>query len=323
MAPTARLENRESPDYNLEVSNTRSIVALVCALLGAGACGKKSGGAGADPGAVVALEQAGSAPAKEASGEGAVDKTPLPGFDLAGLSSDKQDVFYKLIGSLDSPCGKAHNLRTSFTSDTSCKRAPFAVRYVKAMVEDEATEDQAREEYNKKYKSTSGPVKLDVSRAPHSGPEDAPIRLAEFYDYACPHCKIFAPQMEQVMADEAGKVSEYFLMFPLNIKGHENSPSAAAAALAAADLGKFKEMHYALFANAPLHDHDHVTEYAKQIGLDAAKFEAAYTKEADHVQADMKQGEALGVNSTPTVFMNDRKYEGPPNAKYLEMWIDE
>jgi protein-disulfide isomerase len=299
-------------------------VALACVLLTGSACGKKSGGAGADPGAVAALEQAGSGPAKaEGSGEGAVDTTPLAGFELAGLGSDKQQLFYKLIGSLDSPCGKAHNLRTSFTSDTSCKRAPFAVRYVKALLEDEANEDEAREQYNKKYKSTGGPVKLDVSRAPHSGPDDAPIRLVEFYDYACPHCKMFAPVMEQVMADEAGKVNESFLKFPLEIKGHENSPSAAAAALAAANLGKFKEMHYALFANAPLHDHDHVTEYAKKIGLDPAKFEAAYKQEADHVQADKKQGEALGVNSTPTLYVNDRKYEGPPVPKYIEMWIDE
>jgi protein-disulfide isomerase len=303
----------------------RWLIVLAGASLAAAACNKKS--AKADPGAVAALEQAGSAPAKtpEGSGssEGPVDTTPLAGFDLAGLSADKQQVFYKLIGSLDSPCGKAHNLRTSFTTDTSCKRAPFAVRYIKTLVEDEASEDQAREEYTKHYKSTAAPAKVDVSRAPHSGPEDAPIKLAEFYDYACPHCKAFAPILEQVMADEAGKVSEYFMMFPLKIPGHENSPSAAAAALAAADQGKFKDMHVLLFSNTPLHDHDHVTEYAKQLKLDMTKFEAAYTQEADHVQSDIKQGDALGVNSTPTLFINEHKYEGPSHPKYIEMWIDE
>ena len=206
-------------------------------------------------------------------------------------------------------------------SDTSCKRAPFAVRYVQSMLEDEANETQARDEYAKKYEKASPQVALDVSKAPHAGAEDARIRLVEFFDYECPHCAHFKGEMEQILADKGSQVGVSFLMFPLS--SHPESKSAARGALAAAAQGKFKEMHDKLFAESPRHSREDVLGYAKGLGLDMAKFEKAYDGFADQVASDLKQGEAAGVDSTPTIFFNDHKYEGPPIAKYLGMWIDE
>jgi len=289
-------------------------------LLMGGACEKKTSKP-ADTGAIAALDKTGSG--GSAAVEGPVDTTPLQGVDLGKLDADKQKLFYKLIGSLKSPCGKAHSLRTSFVSDTACKRAPFAVRYVIALLEDEATEQIARDEFGKKYDKPAQPIKLDVGKAPHTGADDAPVRLVEFFDYECPHCEHFKPVMEQVMADKAGSVAEYFMMFPIESK-HPGSKSAAQAAIAAAAQGKFKEMHDKLFEKSPAHEHEAVTGYAKEIGLDMAKFEQAYNEAAGQVASDQKQGDAAGVDSTPTLFFNDRKYEGPmATPKYIEMWIDE
>lgn len=300
---------------------SKALLALICMpLLMGGACEKKSAKASGDPsGAMAAMDRAGSG--SETAQEGPVDKTPLPGIDVTKLSDDKQETFYKLVGSLSSPCGKAHSLRTSFTSDKECRRAPFAVRYVKTLLEDEINESLVREAYEQKYKPVEKKVSFDVSKAPHIGNDDAAVRLVEFYDYGCPHCAVFKPMMDQVVADRGDKIVEYFMMFPLD--KHPDSKSAAQAALAAADQGNFKRMHDVLFEKAPQHDHEHVTDYAKSIGLDLGKFEASYAAEAGHVDSDLKQGEAAGVDSTPTLFFNDRKYEGPMHPKYIEMWIDE
>jgi protein-disulfide isomerase len=298
---------------------SKAILALICAPLLVGAC-KKSSPKANDEGAIAAMDHSSGAGSAPAADTGPVDSTPLPGIDTAKLG-DKANTFYKLVGSLQSPCGKAESLRASFTKDTSCKRAPFAVRYVIALLEDEATESQAREEYEHKYKSADQPVKIDVSKAPHEGATDAPVKLIEFFDYGCPHCAAFKPMMEQVLSDEQGKVGTYFMMFPL--EKHPDSKSAAQAALAANAQGKFKQMHDILFDKTPQHDHEHVTEYAKSIGLDMAKFEADYQAAATQVAADQKQGDTAGVDSTPTVFFNDRKYEGPMHPKYIEMWIEE
>src|ERR1700733_4489697 len=204
---TATRVNYKSRGLKPRVSGHLIVALIATPLLMGGACEKKSTKP-ADPGVAAALDHTGSD-----SPDGPVDLTPLAGIDVGKLSTEKQQVFYKLIGTLSSPCGKAHSLRTSFTSDTSCKRAPFAVRYVLNLLEDEATEAQVTEEFEKKYKATPDKVKLDVTQAPHTGSEDAPIRLVEFYDYGCPHCQAFKPMMEQVMTDEQGKVVEYFMMF--------------------------------------------------------------------------------------------------------------
>jgi protein-disulfide isomerase len=312
--------------YNLQVSNARFsghfVLALLCApLLMGGACEKKANKPN-DTGAMNALDHAGSGATGDMAAEGPVDTTPLTGVDVGKLGADKAQLFYKLIGSLKSPCGKAHSLRTSYVSDTACKRAPFAVRYVMVLLEDEASETDTRNEYAKKYEKTAQPVKFDVSRAPHTGTEDAPVRLVEFYDYECPHCQLFKPQMEQVVSDKQGQVGLYFMMFPIESR-HPESRSAAQAALAANQLGKFKEMHDKLFEETPRHSHEHVVAYAKALGLDPARFDKAYEDASSQVTNDLKQGETAGVDSTPTLFFNDRKYDGPMHPKYIELWIDE
>ena len=289
--------------YNLRVS--KAILALIL-LVG---CDK--GQRNQDPGAINALDRTQTGP---------VDETALPGIDVSKLQGDKLKLFYKLVGSLSSPCGKAHSLRTSFSSDTTCKRAPYAVRYLVALLTDEGNEEQVREEFEKKYKEPKK-VKLDVSKAPRFGNDDAPIRLVEFFDYQCPHCAAFKPMFEAVAASQRDKVVEYFMMFPL--EKHEGSKIAAQAALAAAQMGKFKEMHDILFARSPRHSKSDIMGYAKEIGLDPGQFEVRYNAAFAQVQQDLAQGEAAGVEATPTLYFNDRKYEGPMHPRYIEMWIEE
>jgi protein-disulfide isomerase len=104
---------------------------------------------------------------------------------------------------------------------------------------------------------------------------------------------------------------------------HPDSKSAAQAALAAQAQGKFREMNEMLYAKSPAHKRDDVIGYAKELGLDAAKFEADYDAAAARVETDIAQGEGLGVSSTPTLYFNGRHYTGPHEAKYIGLWIDE
>lgn len=314
----AFIENAAFESYNRAVSTARisghflvTSLAILLALLGAGACERKQ--QTADPGAINAKDRADTA-------NGPADTTPLPGIDASKLDEAKQKQFYKLVGSLVSPCGKAHSLRKSVVEDTSCKRAPYAAKYVLALVEDEAAEAKIREDYAAKYETKDVP-KLDVSKAPRLGNDDANVvQIVEFYDYGCPHCREFKSILEQVLEAYRDKVSAYFLMFPLG--NWPDSKSAAQAALAANELGKFKEMHAALFEHAPQHSREAVMGYAKDLGLDMAKFTAAYEAAGPHVDADHAQGEKVEVHTTPTLFINGRKFSGL-SWKYLTMWIDE
>lgn len=318
----AVVENAPSLHYNAGVSNTRVsghlVLALLCApLLMGSACEKKKP---QDAGAISAMDRAGSGSGSAATAP--VDSTPLKGFDLGKLDGEKQKTFYALLGSLKSPCGKSHSLRTSFEQDTACKRAPYAVKYVASLLEDEVKEADVREFFTNKYEKTQDRVKIDPSKAPRVGKTDAPVRLVEFFDYECPHCQMFSPVLSKVEDKEAGKVVVYYMMYPIESK-HPDSRSAAMAAYAASAQGKFKEMHELLFARSPQHGKEAVVAFAKELGLDMAKFEADYAAADALVTADLKSGEAAGVDSTPTLFFNDRRYEGPMNAEYISMWIEE
>lgn len=277
-----------------------------------GACEKKPDKPN-DPGVINAVDRKDAAAAP-------VDTTPLAGIDIGKLDADKQQTFYRLVGTLKSPCKSNESLRKGFVDDTSCKRAPFAVRYVVTMLEDEFPEDKVREDYIHKYEKPRI-MKLDLSKAPRVGADDAPVKISEFFDYACSHCKEFKPILDALLQQYDGKIATYYLMFPL---GHwPESKSAAQAAIAAHEQGKFKEMHAMLFARSPAHAKQDVMGYAAQLGLDAAKFEAAYGAAAAQVEKDKFQGNAADVNSTPTIYFNDRKFEGPITVKYLGLWIDE
>lgn len=315
MAKVQAIETAEGVPYKHCVSK---YFLAACVLLAAGACEKKPAHA-SDPGAVGALDRALVAD----PGSGAADTTPLQGISTDKLDDNKRNLFYRLVGSLASPCGKAHSLRASYATDTACKRAPFAVRYVMALVDDEATEAQVREEFGKRYQPSPAAIQIDASKAPREGSDTAPIKMYEFFDYGCPHCAAVRPVLDQVVKANAGKVVQYFMMFPL--PKHEHSKSAAQAALAAAQQGKFQAMHEMLFDKAPQHAREHVFDYAKAIGLQMDKFERAYNDPATsaQIQSDLAQGERAGIESTPTLFFNNRKYEGPLHQKYIEMWIDE
>lgn len=284
------------------------------ALLAVVACAtscKRDKPASAEPSAVIAAADNANRP---------VDKTPVPGVDVSNLDAEKQDTFYKLMGTLSSPCGKAHSLRTSVTSAASCRRGPFAARYVAALLGDGAPETFILEDFEKRYQGQ--PTAIDVSNTPKVGNDDAPIKIVEFFDYACPACQSLRPKLEKTLAAYEGRVVAYYKMFPLE-SIHPDSRSAAQAALAAQQQGKFHEMHEMLFSKAPAHKREDVLGYARALGLDAARFEADYASANAKIDADLQLGDNLGVKSTPTLFFNGRKYSGPHDEKYLGMWIEE
>jgi protein-disulfide isomerase len=327
------VENRGRVNYNGAVSTARILGCFVAALLlCAASCGKEKNNPKQDTGVINAIDRTPSGSGATANKE---DSTPLKGIDTSKLEGDRLSLFNKLVNQMKSPCGKSHSLRVSFNTDAECKRAPYAVKYILALLEDEMSEDAVIAEYQYKYEAPKDTlVKLDLSKAPRIGNDDAPVRLVEFYDYACPHCYAFRTVLEKVASERQGKVCEYFMMYPLGHKEWPHSKSAGQAAIAAYHQGKFKEMHELLFEQTgtgkqpPPHSEQDVLGYAKQLGLDIAKFTADYKAADAQVEADKVQGQAAKVHSTPTIFLNERKFPhdripAGQIPKYMGMWIDE
>lgn len=261
-----------------------------------------------------------AAPTPAAGATPPASADPIPGVDVSKLDQAKAKRFFTLASTLPSPCGKAHSLRTSIMEDTSCKRSSFAARYVIEMLVDEASDSEIKELYELHYKDTPRKTfKLDST--PYTGAPDAPVKVVEFFDYGCPTCKQFVPILKEALAAFPDQAVLYYKQFPL--PSHVNSKGAAQAALAAHEQGKFHQMHELLFARSPNHTRGELSQYAKSIGLDMGRFEANFAAAVSKVEADVAEGNAVGVDGTPTLYINGKQYEGPPHPKYVALWIEE
>lgn len=146
--------------------------------------------------------------------------------------------------------------------------------------------------------------------SPSKGPRDAKVTIVEFLDPECEACRAMYPIVNRLMAEYDGRVRLVVRYVPL----HANSMLAASALEAAGEQGRYWEMLDALFVNQPVWgDHqaprpELIPEYARQIGLDMAAFQASYEgiKHRAKVERDRADAQQLGVRGTPTFFVNGR-----------------
>jgi protein-disulfide isomerase len=149
---------------------------------------------------------------------------------------------------------------------------------------------------------------------PTKGNASATVTIVEFTDFQCPSCAQLHPVLEKLADEYADRVKFVIRDFPL--AQHKQALKAAEAAEAAREQGKYWEYVALLFRNQKALETDKLKEYASQLSLDRVKFDQALDtgRFADKVQRDLQDGNKLGVNSTPTVFINgrsisDRSYE--------------
>lgn len=192
---------------------------------------------------------------------------------------------------------------------------------------------QARAQLVEELKKKSAGVKvmLDPPRYtvatsasdPVRGAASAPVTIIEFSDYQCPFCGRVNPTLEQVRKTYGDKVKIVFKDFPLPT--HPLAPKAAEAAHCAGEQGKYWEMHDQMFANQRALEVPELKRHATGLGLDAAKFNQCLDsgKHAGLVTAGQAQGEKMGVNSTPTLYINGRPLIGAQPFDAFKAVIDE
>lgn len=153
------------------------------------------------------------------------------------------------------------------------------------------------------------------------GNPDGKDVVIEFADFQCPSCASFAPVLTQFVEKNKDNVKFIMKYFPL-VSIHKNALNSAYAAEASSKQGKFWEMHDLLYSRqTEWAEIDNAQEkfiaYAKELGLDTEKFKNDYlSKEVrDIVQDDLTLSLKLGLDSTPTLFINGKKYVGPATVE--------
>lgn len=165
--------------------------------------------------------------------------------------------------------------------------------------------------------------KVEVAATgPAKGAENAPVTIVEFSDFECPFCSRVNDTVKQVMEKYDGKVRVVFRDYPLPF--HASAPKAAEAGHCAAEQGKFWEMHDQLFSNQKALDVASMKGYAKNIGLDQAKFDECLDsgRMAEAVKKNQEAGEEAGVQGTPAFFVNGTPISGAVPFEEFQKVID-
>ena len=154
--------------------------------------------------------------------------------------------------------------------------------------------------------------------SPTLGAADAPVTMVEFLDPECESCRAFNPTIKKILKEYDGKVRLVVRYMPL----HPNSQSAATFTEAAGEQGKYWQAQELLFLKQPEWGTKHgqpagaqadinalFKKYAAELGLDMGKMDAAFAENryAAKLERDKKDGQALGVQRTPTLFVNGRQ----------------
>jgi len=161
--------------------------------------------------------------------------------------------------------------------------------------------------------------------------KNATHTLAVFSDHQCPACKVFHEYLSGFEAssspniDVTKKAAFVFRYYPL-YQVHEHAFPLAYAAEAAAKQGKFEEMTNRFFADQVKLEtvkdlKPYLAQVAKEFKLDEKKFQADMNDGAlqSVIQNDLALGEKLGVNATPTFYLDGEKLESLPPADLLKI----
>lgn len=145
------------------------------------------------------------------------------------------------------------------------------------------------------------------------GNKNGSVTLVEFGDFECPACALMHPVLAEVMDEYGDDIRLEFKHFPLD-SIHPRATLGSKAAESAGQQGKFFEFHDILFerqnewVKSP-NPRINFAEYAEELDLDVDLFKKQMNASllADRIKQDKKEGEELGVNATPTIFLNGEK----------------
>ena len=168
---------------------------------------------------------------------------------------------------------------------------------------------------------------IDLKNAAHTyskGAKGSKVQVVEFADFQCPYCTRAADTMSELAKKYGDRVEFSYRHFPLR-QIHPEAQRASEIAQCSGEQGKFWEVHDTLYANQSTLDEENAKRLAGEAGVDVAKLTECLSagRGAAQVDADYNKGTEVGVEGTPSFFINGRRFEGNPNTPGLSEAIEE
>ncbi len=160
------------------------------------------------------------------------------------------------------------------------------------------------------------------------GNKEAAVTVVEYLDFECEACGAYYPVVKRLSEEFKNEVRFVNRYFPL--PGHKNSQTSARAVEAAGKQGKYWEMHDIVFENQNSWGEKQAPTptvfegYAEKLGLDMTKFKTDVASEEvkNRIERDKNSGEKLGIQGTPTFFLNGEKIQNPRGYEDFKILIE-
>jgi protein-disulfide isomerase len=164
---------------------------------------------------------------------------------------------------------------------------------------------------------------VNLSNRPTLGPNNAPVKIVEFLDFTCPHCKNFSLNiLPKIKKDyvSTGLVQIIFKNFPLNVY----SQKLALAGQCAFEQNKFWEFYDFIFTKENKMTDEEIKNVAKNLNLNVQQFSECFDsqKYLKEIEEDLQDGISVGVNGTPSFFINKKALKGGQNYEQFKNAID-
>jgi len=250
-----------------------------------------------------------AADSKSAARSSRVDE--ISQVDTSDLTEAEKTLWVDMVNDQLSPCGDPQSVAKCATEQRKCGACVTAARYLARLVTDGYDRAALAEQYRSRF-GAQDKRDIPLEDSPSRGADMAKVTIVEFSDFQCPHCGAAHPETARLLREFEGQVRLVYKYFPLS--GHSRALPAARAAEAARAQGKFWEMHDKLFENQRELEDEDIKKYASQIGLDIERFERDWNAEStlQRVEADRQLGIKLGIEATPSFFIDSRTFRESP-----------
>lgn len=247
----------------------------------------------------------------------------LPGIDFSGLTATQKAAALKIMREQGCACGCDMKLAECRVKDPACSVSRnLSQVLIKGLKAGKSPAEVAGDiaELAKKGAQPKpileDAISISTDGDPFRGPANAKITIIEFSDFQCPYCAAAAAKMNTLLTQNPD-VKLVFKQFPLDI--HGQAKFAAQASLAAAEQGKFWELHDKMFPNFRRLSRENIMAWAKETGLDMTKFASDIEKPEykKTIQKELNEGINAGVSGTPTFFINGKRYNGAVELEQL------
>lgn len=258
-----------------------------------------------------------------------IEKTPkyapIDSIDITQVPAAQRQDFLRILNETFCYCGCPRTLAACLASKADCSCVQCSERMTKFILNQFAAgmatnevEITILQGFSEGY---NGVVReFDVKDHPSKGSENPKFQIVEFADFRCGHCKDAHPILKQLATQNDIQISYFY--YPL---GGESGTSflAAQAAEEAKVQGKFWEMADLLYAAQDSISRETLEAMAQKLGLEMNKFKQALDQGTHkaRVAADKKLGKKLGIQSTPSIFINGRLFGFPRTPEYFVEYL--